>query len=58
MCVGQGAWEDEGRRTTAIMRDIFAAKGVNATCDFWGYDVDHDWPWWKVQIRYYLPRVF
>ena len=58
LIVGQGAWEDEGRRTTAIMRDIFAAKGVNATCDFWGYDVDHDWPWWKVQIRYYLPRVF
>lgn len=58
LVVGQGRWEDDGRRTTAIMRDIFAAKGVNATCDFWGYDVDHDWPWWKVQIRYYLPRVF
>lgn len=58
ICVGQGAWEDEGRRTTAIMRDIFAAKGVNATCDFWGYDVNHDWPWWKVQFRYFMPRIF
>ena len=57
-CVGQGAWEDEGRRTTAILRDIFASKGINATCDFWGYDVNHDWPWWKVQLRYFLPRVF
>lgn len=57
LCVGQGAWEDEGRRTTAIMRDIFAAKGIQGTVDFWGYDVDHDWYWWKQQIRYFLPQL-
>ena len=49
-CVGQG-------RTTAIMRDIFAAKGIHAWVDFWGYDVDHDWCWWKKQLRYFLPYV-
>ena len=57
LCIGQGAWEDEGRRTTAIMRDIFAGKGIDIWCDFWGYDVNHDWPWWKIQIRYFLPHL-
>lgn len=55
LCIGQGKWEDEGRVTTARMRDIFQSKGIEAWVDFWGYDVDHDWPWWKKQIRYFLP---
>lgn len=55
ICVGQGRWEEEGRRTAAIMGDIFKQKGIHAWVDFWGYDVDHDWPWWKKQIRYFLP---
>ena len=33
------------------------AKGIGAWCDFWGYDVEHDWPWWKKQIRYFLPYL-
>ena len=56
LCVGQGRWEEEGRRTTAIMREIFAAKKINAWTDFWGFDVDHDWIWWKRQILYFLPE--
>ncbi len=56
-CVGQGAWEDEGRRTLAILRDQFNAKGIGAWCDFWGYDVNHDWPWWEKQMRYFLPYL-
>ena len=55
ICVGQGAWEDEGRRTAAILRDVFQKKGIHAWVDFWGYDVNHDWPWWRKQIRYFLP---
>ena len=57
LCVGQGRWEEEGRRTTAIMRDIFNAKHINAWVDFWGFDVDHDWVWWKKQIIYFLPHL-
>ncbi|MCI5650491.1 MAG: alpha/beta hydrolase-fold protein [Fusicatenibacter sp.] len=55
ICVGQGRWEREGRRTAAIMRELFQQKGIHGWVDFWGYDVDHDWPWWKKQIRYFLP---
>lgn len=56
LCVGQGRWEEEGRRTTAIMREIFAEKNISAWTDFWGFDVDHDWFWWKKQILYFLPE--
>ena len=56
-CIGQGRWEDEGLRTSAILCDIFKAKGISAWVDFWGCDVDHDWPWWKKQIIYFLPYL-
>ncbi|MBQ2640523.1 MAG: prolyl oligopeptidase family serine peptidase, partial [Lachnospiraceae bacterium] len=56
-CVGQGAWEEDGIRTLLLMASIFQYKGIHAWCDFWGYDVNHDWPWWKKQIRYFLPKV-
>ena len=34
---------------------IFREKGIEAWCDFWGPDVNHDWPWWFRQMRYFLP---
>ena len=57
LCVGRGAWEDEGVRTQHILDDAFRRLGIGAWCDFWGTDVNHDWPWWKKQIRYFLPIV-
>ena len=57
LCCGQGAWEEEGLRTEHIVDDAFRALGVNAWCDYWGTDVDHDWPWWQKQIQYFLPYV-
>ena len=56
-CVGQGAWEDEGIRTQRILDESFRAKGIAAWCDFWGFDVNHDWPWWKKMYQYFLPHV-
>ena len=55
LCVGRGAWEDEGVSTQHVLDDAFRRLGVGAWCDFWGTDVNHDWPWWKKQIRYFLP---
>lgn len=54
LCVGQGRWEGECIRTTRVLHDIFQEKGIHGWTDFWGYDVDHDWPWWKKQIRYFM----
>jgi len=57
LCTGQGRWEEEMVRTTRMMKDIFASKGIRATVDFWGYDVDHDWPWWQKQLPYFLEKI-
>ena len=55
VCVGQGAWEDEGVRTTRDLEAQLARLGVPAWIDYWGSDVNHDWPWWKKQVVYFLP---
>ena len=57
LCVGQGAWEEDGVRTLRFLRQVFEEKGIHAWCDFWGYDVNHDWPWWFKQMRYFLPFI-
>ena len=57
LCCGQGAWEEDGVRTLRHMQSIFQSKGIDAWCDFWGYDVNHDWPWWFKQMRYFLPYM-
>ena len=57
ICTGQGAWEEEMVRTTSMVRDIFAQKGIRAFIDFWGTDVNHDWPWWQKQLPYFLEKV-
>ena len=56
-CVGQGAWEEDGVRTLRHLERVFREKGIHAWCDFWGHDVNHDWPWWYRQMRYFIPYV-
>lgn len=55
-CVGQGPWE-EGVSDLRVLSEEFDRLGVNAWCDFWGFDVSHDWPWWKKQLDYFFPIV-
>ena len=57
ICVGQGAWEEDGVRSLRYLQSVFDRKGIHAWCDFWGYDVNHDWPWWFKQMRYFLPII-
>ena len=54
ICVGQGAWEDQAIEDTRRMKTLFEQKAVPARVDFWGFDVNHDWPWWYRQMRYFL----
>ena len=55
ICVGQGAWEETG--TTFALNDIFREKGIEVWVDFWGHDVNHDWPWWHKQVPHFLPHL-
>ena len=57
LCYGQGAWEEDGIRTLKHLERVFREKGIHAWCDFWGYDVNHDWPWWYKQMQYFLPKL-
>jgi esterase/lipase superfamily enzyme len=55
--VGQGAWEEEMLEDTRELEAILRAKDIPAIVDYWGHDVDHDWPWWRVMLPHYLERL-
>lgn len=55
--VGQGAWEDEMLADLAAIEPTLQSKGIPYWADRWGYDVNHDWPWWYKQIPYFLPYL-
>ena len=57
ICVGQGAWEDELKVSTAQLAKVCYEKGIHAQVDFWGYDVNHDWDWWFKQCDHYVPQL-
>jgi Uncharacterized protein conserved in bacteria len=54
LCAGQGAWEEESIRDTLALKGVLESKAVPAWVDLWGFDVDHDWPWWHRQMPYFL----
>ncbi len=56
-CVGQGQWEDQTKEDLHKLEQILKEKGIHAWCDYWGLDVYHDWPWWRIQIRYFLEQL-
>lgn len=57
MCVGQGAWEDELLESTRQMDTLLRQKNVPAWIDYWGFDVSHDWFWWRQQIVYFMGKL-
>lgn len=57
LCCGQGAWEEEMLRSIYKMKEILEYKHIPAIVDIWGYDVDHDWNWWKKQFSYFVRKI-
>lgn len=55
--VGQGAWEDDMLADTRALQHILAEKKIPATIDIWGHDVNHDWPWWRKMMPYFLEKI-
>lgn len=58
ICVGQGAWEEPMIADTRRMQEILRAKKIPGWIDFWGHDVNHDWPWWRKQFPYFLGKLY
>lgn len=54
--VGQGAWEGPLVASTRRLEAVLRQKGIHANVDYWGYDVDHDWPWWYRMCEVYVPE--
>ncbi|MCX7612284.1 MAG: alpha/beta hydrolase-fold protein [Ignavibacterium sp.] len=54
---GQGAWEDEMLEDTFEMKQILEEKQIPAWIDIWGFDVNHDWPWWNKMLPYFLSKI-
>jgi esterase/lipase superfamily enzyme len=57
ICAGQGAWEDVMLADIRPMQAILEQKGIPAWVDYWGHDVNHDWPWWLKQLPYFLSKL-
>ena len=55
--VGRGRWEEALVESTDRLNHVLRSKGINATVDYWGHDVDHDWPWWYKMVEHYLPYL-
>ena len=55
VCVGRGAWEEPW--STEYLDRRFHEIGINIWVDYWGEDVNHDWPWWYKQAAYFLPYL-
>jgi esterase/lipase superfamily enzyme len=49
---GQGAYE--APHCSRQLSDLLSTKGIPHNVDFWGADVDHDWPWWRKMLPYYI----
>lgn len=57
LCCGQGAWEDEAKKDACALKTQFNRLNVDAWVDLWGFDVNHDWPWWRIQFPYFIERI-
>ena len=55
--VGQGAWEDALLPSTRQLDTICCQKGIPTRFEYWGFDVNHDWPWWHKQVPYFMPYL-
>jgi esterase/lipase superfamily enzyme len=56
LCCGQGAWE-EWQGESRELDYYLSVKGIPHVLDLWGYDVNHDWNWWKPQIVHFLGKL-
>jgi esterase/lipase superfamily enzyme len=59
LVVGQGAWEVDptgALPSTRAFAKLLGEKGIRHELDVWGFDVPHDWPSWRAQLRHHLPR--
>lgn len=55
--VGQGAWEEPMLKDAYALKRILEEKEIPHWVDIWGYDVNHDWPWWRKMMPYFYSKL-
>lgn len=53
---GQGAYEAPDR--SRDLSRLLNSKGIPHRLEVWGYDVRHDWEWWRKMLPHYLGELF
>jgi len=49
---GRGAYEAPHR--SVQLSEVLHGKGIGHNLDLWGFDVNHDWPWWRKMLPHYV----
>ena len=57
LCAGQGNWEEPMIADMLSLAAVLSEKKIPYWLDLWGYDVVHDWPWWRKQLPYFLDKL-
>lgn len=57
VCVGQGRWEEVPLANAHALEQVLNEKEIPCWFDYWGMDVNHDWPWWRKQLPYFLNKL-
>lgn len=57
LCCGQGCNEEITCPSTLRLSALLAQKNIGSWTDIWGYDVDHDFAWWRKQALYFFDHI-
>jgi esterase/lipase superfamily enzyme len=52
LVTGQGRWE--APHASERFSELLEHKAIPHTFDKWGFDVEHDWPWWRRMLPHFL----
>ena len=50
-------WSSSAAEGLLFAAEQFERLAVPAWIDFWGEDVNHDWPWWEKQFPYFVGKL-
>lgn len=49
---GRGAYEAPHK--SEQLAQVLSSREIPHNLDMWGYDVNHDWPWWRRMLPHYI----
>lgn len=55
LSAGQGASEEWNSELLYLSKLL--NNQINHKVDLWDYDMPHDWPIWKLQMKYFLNKL-